>query len=58
MAKVKVAKPREQLQQELQQVVHGLLSLPNRDLIELTELARICLGLSNNNRTKKDKDDE
>ena len=58
MAKVKITKPREQLQQELQQVLHGLLSLPNRDLIELTELARICLGINNNNRTKKDKDDE
>ena len=58
MAKVKIIKPRKQLQQELQQVIHGLLSLPNRDLIELTELARICLGLRNNNRTNGDKDDE
>ena len=57
MAKVKNIKPREQLQQELQQVIMGLLSLPNRDLIELTELARICLGV-NNNKTKEDKDDE
>ena len=40
-------KSRTELQQELQQVIHGLLSLPNKDLIELAEIARICLGIKN-----------
>ena len=48
MPKPKITKSRKQLQQELQQVLGGLLYLPNRDLIELTEKARICLGLPNN----------
>lgn len=51
MAKQKITKSRPQLQQELQQVICGLLSLPNKELIRLTELAKICLGIN----TKKDK---
>lgn len=46
MTKEKTTKPRAQLQQELQQVMHGLLQLPNKDLIELTEIAKTCLGIS------------
>ncbi len=40
----KITKPRKQLQQELQHVLHGLLSLPNKELKKLTELAKVCLN--------------
>ena len=46
MAKEKITKSRPQLQQELQEVLHGLLSLPNKDLIELSKMAKICLGIN------------
>ena len=54
MPKPKITKTREQLQQELQQVLGGLLYLPNRDLIELAELGRICLGLPKDKTKQRD----